>query len=230
MIFIRKILKGGIQMWLLDQQYEIMQCPDKSVLQFLERCGRTCYKSEDKICDGSAERFNKMIVHDLKHESVIEHAGITVKFETDRSCSHELVRHRLASYSQESQRYINYNKKGLAFIIPVWLDIQPGFWQRKDVPVLLEDDMAKTWVYSMFNASAYYLVLLKKGWTPEKARVVLPNSTKTEIVVTANLREWRHILKMRTGNGVYPQMRELMIPLLKDLQERIPIIFDDIKP
>ena len=216
-------------MWLVHQKHEIMSEIPTNTLEFLELCGRTCYKSENKICDGSAKRFTKMIVHDLKHESVIEHVNITVKFITSKSVTHELIRHRIASYSQESQRYINYKKKDLAFIIPVWSNIKSGFWQIRDIDIFLETDAEKNFVNSLFNAKLSYLFLLKEGWTPQQAREVLPNIIKTEIVMTTNLREWRHILKLRTSKAAHPQMRALMIPLLKEFQQKIPVIFDDIE-
>lgn len=182
------------------------------ILKRIEKAGRTCYKSEDRITEESAENFVLTLI-ERGHESVLEHASITVRFVCDRGISQEIVRHRLASYSQESTRYCNYSE--LTFI-------QPCFF------------MDKPWAYcawenAMGFAENVYLDLLSDGCTPQEARSVLPNSTKTEIVMTANIREWRHFLKLRTAKAAHPQMRELTVPLLYELQRQIPVVFDDIK-
>ena len=185
----------------------------EQILLKLERCGRTAYKSEDKITAGSAEKF---IVGILKrgHESVIEHVSISVRFVCDRGVTHEIVRHRLCAYTQESTRYCNYAKKGVTFI-------RPFFW-LSDAPQYL------WWVVAMQQVERSYNQLIEGGASPQEARSVLPNSLKTEIVVTANLREWRHILKLRASEAAHPQMRELMIPLLADFTRLLPTIFGDI--
>jgi len=185
----------------------------EQVLLKLERCGRTAYKSEDKITAGSAEKFVAGILK-RGHESVIEHVSISVRLICDRGVTHEIVRHRLCAYTQESTRYCNYAKKGVTFI-------RPFFW-RSDAPQYL------WWLAAMAQAERSYNRLIKGGATPQEARSVLPNSLKTEIVVTANLREWRHILKLRTSEAAHPQMRELMIPLLADFTRLLPTIFGDI--
>lgn len=198
-------------MQIIEPYYEIMSEIDGlSILKHIEKCGRTCYKSEDKITDDSCLRFVKMIIGRC-HESVLEHYSFTVRFVCDRGVSHELVRHRIASYSQESTRYCNYGKKGVTFIKPI---------ANKD------DDV---WEIAMHNAETTYLRMIDNGYTPQEARAVLPNSLKTEVVMTANLREWRTVLKQRTSKAAHPEMRRLMIPLLKELQEKIPIVFDDIE-
>ena len=189
------------------------------ILKRIEKAGRTCYKSEDRITAESAEKFVRMLI-ERGHESVLEHESITVRFICDRGVSHEIVRHRLASYSQESTRYCNYSndrfRNNITFIKPCFLDEGTGGY--------------KLWKQAMFIAEKEYFELLKLGCTPQEARSVLPNSTKTEVVMTANLREWRHFLKLRTATAAHPQMRELTVPLLKELQERIPVVFDDIQP
>lgn len=187
-----------------------------TILKHIEKAGRTCYKSENKISDESAKSFVKGIIKS-GHESVIEHFSITVRFICDRGVSHELVRHRLASFSQESTRYVNYEKANEITII------KPCFWTDK------KSDLYGHWLYSMEHAEKEYLYLIQHGATPQEARSVLPNSLKTEIVVTANLREWRTILKQRTAKAAHPQIREIMIPLLNELKERLPVIFDDIE-
>lgn len=188
-------------------------------LQHIERIARVCYKSEDKISpDGeSAKKLVKMLI-DREHEAMLEHGSISVLFICDRGVSHELVRHRMASFAQESTRYCNYSKdkfgNELTFIKPCFFDkgsYNYKFWETSVDPTEFE-----------------YFELLKEGATPQEARSVLPNSLKTEIVMTANYREWRHVFKLRCSPAAHPQMRELMIPLLDDLHGRLPIIFDDV--
>jgi thymidylate synthase (FAD) len=213
-------------MKLIKPYYEILKF-DSDALQLLELAGRTCYKSEDRITECSAEPFIKRIVHSYKHESVIEHCGATVKFVVDRGVTHELVRHRIASYSQESTRYCNYGKAGdVTFIIPNWASIDEGEYGAPPSTGIHND---YRWGQAMFYAEQVYLELLKNGCTPQEARSVLPNSLKTEIVMTTNFREWRHIFKLRTSKQAHPQMREITIPLLEDFQQRVKVLFDDIE-
>jgi thymidylate synthase (FAD) len=184
------------------------------ILHNIELYGRTCYKSEDMITETSAEKFIKMLIV-RGHHSVIEHENMTVRFIIDRGVSHELVRHRLCAFSQESTRYCNYGHVGEITVI------KPCFYKEGSREY-------ETWQSACQVSEAAYNRLVEAGGKPEYARSVLPNSLKTEIVVTANLREWRHILTLRTAQAAHPQMREVMIPLLKELTERVAIIFDDI--
>ncbi|MCD6255299.1 MAG: FAD-dependent thymidylate synthase [Deltaproteobacteria bacterium] len=189
----------------------------EEILRRIERAGRTAYKSEHKITPDSAKKFVKMIL-DLGHESVIEHEKVTVRVICDRGISHEIVRHRIASYTQESTRFCNYSKGRFGNEITV---IKPCFW----------DDGSKEykiWRDAMENAERAYMELIKLGAKPEEARSVLPNSLKTEIVITMNLREWRHFFKLRTSKRAHPQMREVATSLLQAFKEKIPVIFDDI--
>ena len=181
------------------------------ILKRIEKAGRTCYKSEDRITAESAEAFVRMLI-ERGHESVFEHESITVRFICDRSISHEIVRHRLASYSQESQRYVRYDGD-IEFINPRMPNAKAY----------------EAWQELCERAEEAYRELLSYGVQPQQARSVLPNSTKTEIIMTANLREWRHFLKLRTAKAAHPQMRELTVPLLKELQKQIPVVFDDIQ-
>ena len=205
-------------MKIIEPSFKILDEIDgHKLLTALERYGRTCYKSEDKINNDSAIIFIKKIL-DSGHESVIEHEKVTVQIVCDRGISHEIVRHRIASYSQESTRYCNYsnNKFGneLTFI-------KPYFW---------ENDKQKygIWIEAMRNAETAYMALLNLGAKPEEVRSVLPNSLKTEIIVTMNLREWRHFFKLRTSIKAHPQMRQITLPLLNEFKTKIPIIFDSI--
>lgn len=193
----------------------------QEILKHIEKAGRVCYKSEDKIQEKSSEIFLKNIIKH-GHDSVIEHYSITIKLICDRGVTHEIVRHRIASYSQESTRYCNYSKDKFSNQLTY---IKPCFWDENS-----EEDKKKyeIWLEVMKFTEDKYLELLELGATPEQARSILPNSLKTEIVMTMNLREWRHFLKLRTSKASHPQMRELAIPILKKFQEEIPIIFDDI--
>jgi thymidylate synthase (FAD) len=211
-------------MQVINQSHEILTSIDRVQLyKLIELSGRTAYKSEDKITENSAEKFIKNIIV-LGHESVLEHGNISVKFITDRGVTHELVRHRLCAYTQESTRYCNYSKKGMTFI-------QPTFWNEVDgvsSKTFNNQDMLLNWQCSMECSELAYKNLIRLGATPQEARSVLPNSLKTEIICTANIREWRHILKLRTSKAAHPQMRALMLPLLHELQDELPALFGDI--
>ncbi len=198
--------------------FEIMDDIDGAkILQKLERCGRVCYKSEDKITEGSAEKFIGMILKS-GHESVLEHEKLTVKFICDRGVTHEIVRHRIASYSQESTRYCNYSKDKFGNELTF---IRPCFWSD-------DSEEYAVWKQAMAEIEKTYVKLISLGAKPEEARSILPNSLKTEIVCTMNLREWRHFFRLRTAERAHPQIREISVALLDELKKRIPVIFDDI--
>jgi thymidylate synthase (FAD) len=202
-------------MQIIEPSYQILTDIDPTRIMYnIERAGRTAYKSEDRITSGSAEKLIKDIIK-RGHESVLEHETLSVRFICDRGVSHEIVRHRLCAFTQESTRYCNYVGKGITFI-------RPFFWKDNDVKSL-------RWRTCIEECENSYNYLIKNGATPQEARSVLPNSLKTEIVVTANIREWRHILTLRTAKSAHPQMRQIMIPLLKELQQKLPILFEDIK-
>lgn len=190
----------------------------QAILKHIELCGRVCYKSEAKITDTSAATFVRGIIK-RGHEAVLEHFNITVKFICDRGVSHEIVRHRMASYCQESTRYCNYSNDSFGGEITV---IRPNF--------LVEGTEGwQYWCEACLTAERRYFELLNFGCTPQEARAVLPNSLKTEVVMTANLREWRHFFKLRTAQAAHPQMREVATLLLRRMQELIPVVFDDIQ-
>ena len=205
-------------MKIIEPSYEILTPISRSALGMIELAGRTCYKSEGSITPDSAGPFVKKIANVYKHESVIEHSSLTVKFVCDRGVSHELVRHRLCAFSQESTRYCNYSKEKFGREITV---IRPPFWEPCD-------HRSTFWQLACESAEAAYFSLIDHGASPQEARSVLPNSLKTEIVVTANFREWRHIFKMRCSEKAHPQMRQLMIPLLAELASQLPELFADI--
>ncbi|MBR6763667.1 MAG: FAD-dependent thymidylate synthase [Clostridia bacterium] len=189
----------------------------KAIMEKIEHAGRTCYKSEERITDGSAERFIASIVK-RGHESVLEHASVTVRVICDRGVTHEIVRHRIAAYSQESTRYCNYSGDKYGNEITV---IRPFFWN---------DDPEKfaIWTEAMEATEKAYNALIASGATAQEARSVLPNSLKTELVMTMNIREWRHFFKLRTPPAAHPQMREIAIPMLREFQRLLPSLFSDI--
>jgi thymidylate synthase (FAD) len=204
-------------MKIIEQSHEILSLPENG-LQLLEQAGRTCYKSEDKITSDSAEKFVNMLVR-REHHAMIEFSDIIVKFITNRGVTHELVRHRHCSFAQESTRYVKYEGE-MEFIKPVWckdLPAGPGTHPAEQV-----------WVTAMERAESDYKTLLQNGWKAQQAREILPNSLKTEIVMKANIREWRHIFGLRCAKASHPQMVGLMRPLLKEVQEKIPVVFDDL--
>jgi thymidylate synthase (FAD) len=195
---------------IIEQSFEILNWPDNAN-KLIEIAGRTCYKSEDRITDDSADKFCKMIKN-RGHLSVIEHASATVRFITDRGITHELVRHRLLSVSQESTRYVNYNKRPMRFIAPSGM-LQSAY---------------ERWLDHMNTLAIGYKEMIELGEKPEIARSILPNSLAAEIVITANFREWRHIFKLRCDKAAHRQMRELMIPCRDEFKRRSPAIFGDL--
>lgn len=214
-----KIIKADYQ--ILSPDLDDPNCAGR-IYRKIEYAGRTCYKSGDKITDESAEKFVRNIRKN-NHEAMLEHESITVKFIVDRGVSHELVRHRLASFAQESTRYCNYSQDKFGSKITV---IKPCFYKDHSE----EYDL---WKAAVENAEYKYFQLLNAGSTPQEARSVLPNSLKTEVVMTANIREWRHFLKLRAAGVTgkpHPQMLEVAVPLLNELRLKLPALFDDILP
>lgn len=181
------------------------------ILKNIEAVARTCYQSADKITDDSYLKMVK-ILRDNKHDAMLEFGNMTVRFVMDRGVSHEMVRQRLCSFAQESTRYVS----------------------RKNIEVVcaeqisLDEEAFAVWCDAMTHAEQAYGKLLDLGLKPEIARDVLPTCLKTEIVVSCNIREWRHIFELRCDHKAHPSMRALMIPLLEDAKKLIPIVFDDI--
>jgi thymidylate synthase (FAD) len=188
---------------------------DESLLRRLERYTRVCYKSEDRMGDEFNPDFLKSKVA-IGHESVIEHEKATVMFIVDRGVTHEIVRHRIASHSQESTRYCNYSRDKFGSEITV---IEPYFFSG---------EAYNTWAGGCQAAEKAYMALLQQGRSAQEARSVLPNSLKTELVTTYNMREWRHFFSLRCSAASHPQMRQAAIPLLRLFQERLPALFADV--
>lgn len=201
------------------------------ILKMLESIGRTCYKSEDKITESSSKDFIAGIIK-RGHEAILEHFNISVRFTVDRGISHEIVRHRVASYAQESTRYCNYSKDKFNNNI-TFIDISNGLKfdsKCKNLSKSLLDSIYNEWLEANLDAEKHYMNLLELGATPQIARSVLNNSTKTELCMTANIREWRHFLKLRCAKNAHPQMREVAIELLEEFKMRLPELFGDIDP
>lgn len=192
------------------------------ILRTIETAGRTCYKSEK---NSSLDECLSLIRRWIKagHHSVLEHNAITVRIVTDRGVSHEIVRHRIASYSQESTRYCNYSRdkfgNEIIVILPVWF---------YELGIPENHPEYKIWYEVMKQAEMAYMNYLRYHDRPDEARAILPNSLKTEIVMTCNIREWRHFFTLRCSPKAHPQMRHLAYMMLKDFNEKIPVIFEDL--
>lgn len=205
-------------MKIIEPSIEILSDVNSNeIMKNIEICGRVCYKSENRISEESSKKFIKRIIAS-GHESVLEHEKITVKFICDRGVSHEIVRHRIASYSQESTRYCNYSQDKFGNELTL---IKPFFWKE-------DEKKYEIWCDVMKKIEDSYNELISLGAKPEEARSILPNSLKTEIVVTMNIRELRHFLKLRTSKNAHPQMREVSNKLLKYVKETLPVFFEDI--
>jgi len=203
-------------MRVIEPSVELMAyTPD--MLKLIEHAGRTCYKSEEKITDESAEEFVRMVLK-RGHHSVLEHGSVTVKFIADRGMTHELVRHRLVSYSQESTRFCSYSRDKFGSEIAVIKP--PGMGATASI----------TWVEACEKAEEKYMAMTRQGCKPQIARSVLPICLKTEIVTSANVREWRHILTRRTSGKAHPQIRKLMTDVWHIFHERWPVLVEDIEP
>jgi len=185
------------------------------LLQQVEYHARVSHRSEDRITDTSWEGTVKRVCIDRGDWSVAEHVNVTVVMYTDRGITHEIVRHRIGSYTQESTRFVNYEKK-----------MKPNFIY----PRPQDEKINTTWLNAIIAAETAYKALLSEGWTPQEARSVFPNALGSTIHVTYNLRNWRYFFLARTSREAHPQMRELVIPILEHFKRLIPILYDDIQP
>lgn len=224
-------------MKIIEPKYEILTDISEGgikELQQIERVARVCYKSEDKITpDGASAKKLVNFLIKQEHEAMLEHSQLSVLFTCDRGVANELVRHRIASFAQESTRYCNYAKEKfggeLSFVRPFYIPNVPYGSTEREKATDNDKDIFDAWTDVCNIAESDYGFLVNQcHLRPEQARCVLPLCLKTEIVVTANYREWRNIFKLRTPVAAHPQMRELMCPLLLEVQKKIPVIFDDI--
>lgn len=227
-------------MKIIRQSWEFLNKPDADqALRLIEAAGRVCYKTEGSAGPGTAPDFIRKRIA-TGHHSVIEHVSITVRIITDRGVTHEIVRHRLASYSQESTRYCNYSQlkfgREITVILPVWFDGLPETAYESaslkgigiEHIVSAQDSPYHAWELACQVAETYYFTLLDLGQSPQQARSVLPNSLKTELVMTCNVREWRHFFALRTSAAAHPQMRDLACSMLAGFKEAIPVLFEDL--
>lgn len=214
-------------MKIVEQSHEILSISPQNILKHIEEVARTCYQSHNKTKIGSDITMVQNLIN-RGHEAALEFGDITIKFITNRGISHELVRHRLCSFMQESTRYVKYNGN-MEFIRPIWY--------KKDINSIalnytFEECITFTpqaiWKTHITLSEKHYKNLLDLGWKPQQAREILPNSLKTEIIMKGNLREWRHIFSLRCDKTAHPQMIALLKPLLQELHKRIPIVFDDL--
>lgn len=212
-----------------------LQSAPHFIMQTIEDAGRTCYKSEDKINETSHVAFIERLVR-RGHEAMLEHGYATAHFRIDRGISHELVRHRLASFAQESTRYCNYKDKDIEFVRPSWFTNEEADKALENYSYYLANPSQNIKKYAIIKwfdicqdtGVAYKELINHCGRSPQEARSVLPNALATDIVVTANLREWRTILKLRCAKDAHPDMRYIMLRLLSDMHKLFPPVFEDI--
>jgi thymidylate synthase (FAD) len=224
-------------MKLVKQSFRFVRTPNgEDILRIIEEAGRICYKTEDKITENSARAFVKRAL-DMGHHSIIEHPIVSVIAVTDRGVTHEIVRHRLASYSQESTRYCNYSDdkfdKEITYILPVWFYDIKRIREKARTILLDEDEIIKLSAYFIWETSCEqiekdYFSLLDRKQSAQQARDVLNNSLKTEIMMTYNMREWRHFFSLRCSPKAHPQMRHLTLMMLDKFKDMIPVLFDDL--
>lgn len=206
-------------MKIVEPSVELINPPSyETMLATIEAAGRTCYKSEDKITDTSAAKFVTSIIN-RGHESVLEHGSVTVRFICDRGVSHEIVRHRMASYCQESTRYCSYAADKFGNEISV---IAPATFERDSAPY-------RIWERQCKQAETAYFDLMAEGCKPQEARSILPTCLKTELVMTANMREWRHFIRLRTDPAAHPDMRVAATMLYQLMLDRYPVFFRDLQ-
>ena len=213
----------------VEAHVEFINPPEYAVvLDTIERVGRTCYKSEHLISEFSAEGFVRRLIQ-RGHEAMIEHSSVTLRFINDRGVSHEEVRHRIASFGQESTRYCNYSTDKFDGEV-TYIDIERGMEldaKVKELPYEVKLEIIREWMQACLDAERHYMRMLELGATPQIARSVLNNSTKTEICITMNFREWRHFIRLRNDPAAHPQIREVAQQALDMLYEKYPVFFEE---
>lgn len=209
-------------MKIVEPYARLMDVPDRdcgiALLKKIEWCGRISHRSEDAQTPDSWERFIRAVVIGHGDWSIVEHASVTIDMLVDRGITHEWVRHRLCAFTQESTRFVNYEKKMPASFVT------PFRGAGEDVA------REATWLCAVADAEKWYRRLIEQGCAPQIARSVFPNGLSSRIITTTNLRNLRHMMIMRTTREAHPQMRQVTIPLLRELQAKIPILFEDIEP
>lgn len=186
-----------------------------ALIRHIEWCSRISHRTEEAVTEDSWKRIIQNVVIEHGDWSVTEHASVSVDFYVDRGITHELVRHRLFAFTQESTRFVNYQKK-----------MAPSFVKPPGIGI----ESTQIWQEAVDGCELAYQRLISGGCAPQIARSVFPNALASRIIVTGNLRNWRHVLIMRTSKETHPQFKQVSIPLLKEFQEKIPLLFDDIIP
>lgn len=207
-------------MKIIEPSVEIMQEIDgDKILKHLELCARNCYKSEGNITEDTSsaiKMINKLI--ELDHTAMLEHYNVTVRFICDVGVYKDITRHRHASFAIESTRYCNYSKdkfgNEISFIKPCNIEEGSELWNE--------------WSNQMKDVETTYIKMAELGAKPDQLRMILPHSTAASVVMTANMREWRYILKLRCSKAAHPSVREVMLMLLNEFHSKIPVLFDDI--
>lgn len=218
-------------MKIIQPEVYISQYDGVAIMKNIEKACRTCYRSEGNITDDSYKTLLKNCIN-RGHESVLEHEKITVKLICDIGVYKDLTRHRIASFSIESTRYCNYGKdkfdNEIRFIQPIYYN---DAWQiaNYDGQAMTEEEQkCYYWYNCMLNIEETYLDMAKLGCTPDEMRMILPHSTAAEVVMTANIREWKHILELRCSKAAHPAVQQVMIPILLNFKENMPVIFEDV--
>lgn len=218
-------------MQIVQPYARILDLPDReagiALLKKIEWCARISHRSEEAQTENSWERFLTSVVLHHGDFSVIEHASVTVDAVVDRGITHEWVRHRIGAYTQESSRFVNYDKKMPASFIKPFLSTDADRAPNGEQTELSQEQW---WMHAISTAEGVYKRLIASGCPPQIARSVFPNALASRVVVTYNLRNWRHFLLLRTTKEAHPQMRQVTIPLLKEFQAKVPLLFDDIEP
>ena len=204
-------------MRIVEPWIKVEKIDGKQIMKRIERACRTCYRSEGKITEDSYKKLIKNCITS-GHESVLEHEKVTVRIYSDIGSYKDLTRHRFASFSVESTRYCSYDKdkygNEIAIMNPVYIEVK---------------EVYEVWKKTMEEMEKGYMEMKRLGASTDMCREVLPHSTAAEYTMTANIREWRHILSLRTTKNVHPSIRQVLIPLLKYVKEQMPEIFDDVE-
>lgn len=206
-----KVVEPSMEIWTpLDNNY---------IMRFLERCARNCYKSEGMINDDSAERMIRKLI-ELKHDAMLEHYSITVKMTCDLGCYKDITRHRHASFAIESTRWCNYAKDKFGSEISV---VRP-------INMEVGSDIYNAWLKNCEDMEKSYLDVMSKGGTVDQGRMILNQSTKADVIMTCNIREWRHVLRLRCEKSVHPTVQNIMRMILIEFKKHLPVLFEDIHP
>ena len=214
---------------IIDPWIEVENFDGVKIMKNIERACRTCYRSEGLITEDSYKKLLKNCIN-RGHESVLEHEKITVRMCVDIGVYKDLTRHRFGSFSIESTRYCNYGKdkfeNEIKFIKPVFY---VDSWMGKNDDLTKDECISLHWYETMNHIEEAYMLMSEDGATPDQMRMILPHSTAAEVTMTANIREWRHILDLRTKKMTHPAIRQVLIPLLLKFKEEMPELFDAIE-